>query len=516
MVIDARIADGQILTPPPKPASRINGSKIHGARPGKPFLYRIPTQGEQPMSFGVEGLPESLTLDATRGIIRGVTPRVRGDYRMTFRARNSHGEAALEFKLVVGDTLALTPPTGWNHWGGHASNIRADIIRAATDLMVNRGLADVGFQYVGIDDCWMRMSPAEHHRITSLPDEKYLVKHRGIDFENMVGEPRDAAGNILPNAYFPDLPDLVDSIHAHGLRAGIYSSPGPMTCQNLEGSHRHEQEDAQRYAAWGFDLLKYDQCTAGKLLAAAKQQDPNFHPREFWKCMPQHLAETDRDFIFNLCQYGLDEPWRWAAGIGAHTWRIGGDLNHHVKNYFQEALRVATQFREFNGPGHWNDPDFIYVGRQVQTRLNHFVESSPTALDTNQEYQYVTLWAMICAPFFFSTDVLNVSDFTIGLLANPDVMAINQDELGHTAAVVRNQDHEVVMVKNLADGSKAVAIFNRNPRDEAVIAVSGADVGIGQSQWRIYDVWRQRETGGWENEIAARLSPNGVGLFIIR
>jgi len=409
-------------------------------RESKIFLYRIPTQGERPLSFTVEGLPDTIELDTETGILRGTSPEQVGEYRMTFHSRNAHGQDTRAFTLVVGETLALTPPTGWNHWGGHASNISDAVIRSAADLFAERGLADAGFQFIGIDDCWMRMDPAEHERILRENDETYLRKHNGIDFDKTVGRPRDDEGNVLPNGFFPDMKELVEGIHAYGLHAGIYSSPGPMTCQRLVGSADHEQQDAEQYAAWGFDLLKYDQCSAGLRIRELKESEPGFQISTFWRTMAAYLERTDRDFVFNLCQYGGDAPWTWAPDIGVHTWRIGGDLNHNVRDYFDQALRIATELREFNKPGQWNDPDFIYVGRQVQTRDNHFVDSSPTGLDSNQEYQYVTLWAMVCAPFFFSTDVSHISDFTIGLLTNPEVMDICQDERAHTGEVVREED----------------------------------------------------------------------------
>jgi alpha-galactosidase len=354
---------------------------------------------------------------------------------MTVYARNESGEDSRPFSLVVGDTLALTPPTGWNHWGGHASIISAEIIRAAADFFLEKGLADVGFRFIGIDDCWMRMSPETHESIFSDPELKaeYMRKHVGIDFEKTVGPTRDA-------------------------------------------------------------------------------QDPPVHPKTFWRPMAEYLEQTERDFVYNLCQYGGDDPWTWAPGIGVHTWRIGGDLNHYVSDYFDQAMRIARELRRYNGLGQWNDPDFIYVGRQVQTRDNHFVESSPTELDTNQEYQYVTLWAMVCAPFFFSTDVMNVSDFTINLLRNPEVMAVNQDELAHTAEVIRDADNRVVMCKKLADDALALAVFNRDDEDEATVEVSWADLGD-RSEYEVTDLWRQTSLGTHGESIAVRLSANGVALL---
>ena len=511
---DARIDEKQILTPPPADRPRINGPRVYGARPNKVFIYRIPTQGKRPMTFRVEGMPETMELNPENGIIRGVTPDQKGRYPMTVYARNAFGEDSRPFSLVVGDKLALTPPTGWNHWGGHASNVSAEIIRAAADFFVEKGLADVGFRFIGIDDCWMRMSPDTHESIFSDPalEAEYMRKHVGIDFGKTVGPARDEQGNILTNGFFPDMEGLVEYIHSCGLLAGIYSSPGPLTCQRLAGSEDHERQDARQYAAWGFDLLKYDQCSAGKKINEAKEQDPPVHPKTFWRPMAEYLEQTDRDFVYNLCQYGGDEPWTWAPGIGVHTWRIGGDLNHNVSDYFDQAIRISVELRRYNGPGRWNDPDFIYVGRQVQTRDNHFVESSPTGLDTNQEYQYVTLWAMVCAPFFFSTDVRNVSDFTINLLRNPDVMAISQDELAHTAEVIRDADNRVVMCKKLVNDALALAVCNRDGQDEATVEVSWTDLGD-RSEYEVTDLWRQTSLGTYHEGIAVHLSANGVALL---
>ncbi|NQU41727.1 alpha-galactosidase [bacterium] len=514
---DARIGKKEILTPAPAKFPRINGPKVYGARPGKQFIYRLPTQGERPIQFAVQGLPDSLKLDAGKGIITGVTPATKGDYPMTFVAKNALGKAERAFKLVVGDRMALTPPTGWNHWGGHASNINDGIIRAAADLFVERGLADVGFQYVSIDDGWPRLSPKDYRiKVIDPGNERYIRIKKGIDFDKVVGEPRDANGNILPNGYFPDMKALTDYIHSFGLKAGIYSSPGRHTCNSLTGSCEHEQQDAEQYAEWGFDLLKYDMCTGVGVLGGLRKETPGLHQKEFWRPMAEYLRATDRDFLMNLCQYGKEDPWEWAPEIGYHTWRIGGDLNKKVQTYFDVALRAATECREYSKPGQWNDPDFLHVGHQVNTSGNHFEPSKPCALSTNQEYQYVTLWSIICAPFFVSNDVLNVSDFTIGLLSNADVLNINQDELGHVAKVLRNEEgREAVMVKNLANGSRALGVFNRNSEQERVVEVGWDEIGE-SGEKKVYDVWRQKDLGTRAGGISVRLSPNGVGLFVVQ
>ncbi len=213
-----------ILTPKPGPAAKINGPKVHGARPGHFFLYRIPCTGDRPIRFSVDGLPPSLHLDKKTGIITGTVPEQRGDYAMTLHAANRKGNSSRPFKLVVGDLLALTPPMGWNDWYSFYSRITDKDIREAADAMIASGMADFGYQYVDIDDCWMRRP--------------------GSDDPALGGEQRSATGAILPNDHFPDMKALTAYIHARGLKAGLYTGPGPLTCGRYTASYQHEQVDA--------------------------------------------------------------------------------------------------------------------------------------------------------------------------------------------------------------------------------------------------------------------------------
>jgi alpha-galactosidase len=508
-VYDARISDMEILTPAPGPEPRINGPKVYGVRPGKIFLYRIPCQGERPVRFEVTGLPDGISLDAEKGILSGVVPSVKGEYEMVFIAENNSGRDSRPFRLVTGERLALTPPTGWNSWGGHMVHVSHDVMRKAADVFNDRGLADVGFRYVGIDDCWMRTSPEMY----ASRKDATIEKHKGFNYEGIIGEIRDADGNILPNYKFPDMKAMCDHIHSYGLLAGLYSTPGPVTCQNFAGSYQHQKEDADQYARWGFDLIKYDQCSGGSILNQMKEADPGFTVDQFWKPMTDYLLTQDRDILFNLCQYGREDPWKWAPGLGIQSWRIGGDLNHHVDTYFKQAMRIATDLREYSIPGHWNDPDFMYIHRIKDVwKMNEPSEEIPLA--TNQRYQYVSLWSIICAPFFFSCDINEIDDFTIGLLTNADIVNINQDELGHVAEVIRDKENETVMVKNLADGSIILAVFSRNDLEEMVIDINWEEIGRDGKQ-HAYDVWRQKEIGRLRDGISVKLSPQGVGLFRI-
>lgn len=225
--IDAPAEPAVVLTPKPGPRPRINGPAVYGCRPGRPFLYRIPATGERPIQFRVAGLPKGLSLDAERGIITGVVPKA-GEYRITFHAVNAHGWDKRKFKIVCGDTLALTPPMGWNHWYTHYDRITDTLMRQAADVMISSGMADVGYQYVNIDDCWMN-----------------APKHSD---PKRVGPLRDAAGTLIPNQYFPDMKALTDYIHSLGLKAGTYTSPGPLTCAGFAGAYRHEAQYTRQFA----------------------------------------------------------------------------------------------------------------------------------------------------------------------------------------------------------------------------------------------------------------------------
>jgi len=330
-----------ILTPKPGPEPRINGPRVYGVRPGKPFLYRIPATGARPMKFEAAGLPASIKLDSTTGILSGTSPAAVGVHKATLRASNSHGRASREFRLTVGDTIALTPPMGWNHWYTHYARISDKLFREAADAMVSSGMADFGYSYVSIDDCWM-MKP-------------------GSTDSTLNGEPRDAAGRIRPNLRFPDMPGLTSYIHVKGLKAGIYTGPGPLTCAQYTAAWQHEETDARTFAEWGYDLLKYDWCSYGKLVKPVTREDFT----KPYVLMGSLLKKQNRDIQFNLCQYGMGNVWKWGGEVGGQSWRTTGDLglekDTRLPGFYSIAFKNMV-LSDYAGPGRWNDPDYILIG----------------------------------------------------------------------------------------------------------------------------------------------------------
>jgi len=474
-----------ILTPQPGPAPRLNGPKVYGARPGNPFLYRIPATGQRPMRFEAD-LPAGLVLDAQKGIITGTTPP-RGKYRVTLKASNAHGSAQRVLTIVSGDLLALTPPMGWNHWYAHYHRVTDKLIREAADAMVRTGMADVGYQYVSIDDCWM-----------NAPKHSDPLR---------VGPLRDAQGNILPNKHFPDMKALCDYLHAYGLKAGIYTSPGPFTCAGFAGSYQHEEQDARQFAAWGFDLLKYDWCSYGNVVKGDKSLEALKKP---YKLMGDILKRQPRDIVFNLCQYGMGNVWEWGAEVGGHSWRTAGDLGFELDRIFEVALANATH-RAYSRPGSWNDPDYIQIGYIGDARTGG--PPKPCPLTPNEQYAFMSLWCLMAAPLFYSGDMSRLDEFTLNVLCNPEVIEVDQDPLGQCGRVVHLDEERFLMVKDLEDGSKAVGLFNRGEMPAKVVA-TWKDVGV-QGPQRVRDLWRQQDLGQMQERFEADVPRHGVVLVRI-
>lgn len=477
--------DAGLLTPPAPREPRINGPRVYGVRPGSPFLYRIPCTGERPLLFRAEGLPEGLVLDSKSGIITGKITNP-GTHRLMLFAKNALGEAQREFRIEAGNRLALTPPMGWNSWYIHYDRVTEAAMRTAADQMIATGMADFGYQYVNSDDCW-------------------LVKPGAKD-PDLGGPARDATGRLLPNKRFPDIKGMVDYIHAKGLKAGIYISPGPLTCAGFEGSWQHEAQDAKAFADWGFDFLKYDWCSYGDKAGGNTVE----HLKKPYQQMWGELQKLDRDIVFNLCQYGMGDVWKWGGEVG-NCWRTTGDLGlergSRLPGFYGIGMSNARHW-EYARPGAWNDPDYILIG-WVGDAYGMGV-GKKTTLTPNEQYTYMSMWSLMAAPLIFSGDMAKLDAFTLNVLCNAEVIEVDQDPLGKQAKILRQTRDEFVLVKELEGGSKAVGLFNLSAHPRK-ISVAWNDLGTSGNQ-RVRDLWRQKEIGVFAAEFAAEVPRHGIAL----
>jgi alpha-galactosidase len=361
-------------------------------------------------------------------------------------------------------------------------------MRQAADTMVSSGMADYGYQYVNIDDCWM-MKPGSGDPLLN-------------------GEERDADGAIRSNGRFPDMKALTDYIHAKGLKAGTYTSPGPLTCARFTGSYQHEEIDARKFAEWGFDFLKYDWCSYSKI-APEMTLENLMKP---YQLMGNIVRGLDRDIVFNLCQYGRGDVWKWGGTVGGHCWRTTGDLgwekDTHLPGFYTIGFKNA-QHAEYAGPGRWNDPDYILIGMIGNNRKRDELPR-PTTLTADEQYSYMSMWALMAAPLFFSGDMGRLDPFTLNVLCNAEVIDIDQDALGRQARIVRHTGEEFVLAKPLEDGSIAVGLFNLTNSPRAMSA-SWNELGIKGTR-NVRDAWRQKDVGSASGQYSATVNAHGVAL----
>jgi alpha-galactosidase len=480
-----------ILTPKPGPTPKINGAKVFGVRPGSPFLFTIAATGERPMKFAVESLPTGLKVDESSGQISGKLTH-RGEYKVTLVASNRHGTTRRPFRIVCGGQLALTPPMGWNSWYIWENRVTDAIMRAAADAMASTGLINHGWMYVNIDDCW-------------------AVKPGASD-PTLQGQIRDASGKVNSNPRFPNMKALTDYIHSKGLKAGIYTSPGPKTCAGHIGAYEHEEQDVARFVEWGFDFLKYDWCSYGEIA-----KNPDLDAMQLpYRRMGEILKKQPRDIVLNLCQYGMGNVWEWGKQAGGQCWRTAGDLGGTFEgiatSLFRDGFDVyaKNELYRFGGPGGWNDPDYLLLGYLS----NWKGKTLPTPLSPNEQYTHVSLWSLLAAPLFLSGDITRLDEFTLSLLSNDEVIEVDQDPLGKPARRVSQEGPFEVWARPLEDGSIAAGLFNRGEKEDTVEA-RWAALSIQEKQI-VRDLWRQKDIGIFENQFQAKVSAHGVIMVRIR
>lgn len=445
-----------LLTPEAPAAPRINGPAVLGARPGHPVVFTVPATGARPMAFSAKGLPEGLALDPATGILRGSVARA-GTWHLEVAAQNAKGSARRGLDLVVGPDLALTPPMGWNSWNCWGLSVDEEKVAASARTFVEKGLRDHGWSYVNIDDGW--------------------------EIPGSGGPGRTRDGRIVVNGKFPDMARLGRRLHELGLRFGIYSSPGPLTCGGYTGSFGHEAEDAASYAEWGVDYLKYDWCSYGKI-ARDRSLPELMKP---YLSMRRELDRAPRDIVFSLCQYGMGDVWTWGARAGGQLWRTTGDIEDTWDSLKDIGFRQVAN-APYAGPGHWNDPDMLVVGRVGWGPSLH-----PTRLAPDEQYTHISLWCMLSAPLLIGCDLASLDPFTLNLLTNDEVLALDQDPLGRQATPTWKRGDLQVWVKELAGGGRALACFNLGPAP-AACPLDFKALGLPQPR-SLRDLWRQRDLG---------------------
>ena len=448
-----------IHTPPAAKAPRINAPAVYGARPGNPFLFRVPVTGTRPMEIEVDGLPDGLAFDPKTQLITGCAAK-RGTYEVEIEAKNGFGKAERKLRIVLGDRIALTPPLGWNSWNAFAWTVTGDIVRRTADRMLELGLLDHGYAYLTIDDGWQ------------LPVGTFKTRE----------ERRDANGEVRSNELFGDMKALADYVHARGVKIGLYSSPGPTTCADYEGSWMHEFQDARTYAKWGYDYLKHDWCSYTGV-QYGEGLDAEMFP---YVVMGQALRECGRDIVHSICQYGKANVAAWGEAAGGQCWRTTGD-----KFDFWEDVRTAMLTHEdlwrYPRPGAWNDADMMLVGKTFWS------DHRGTRLTPNEQYTHVSMWGMWASTMMIGCDLEEIDAFTLSLLTNDEVLEISQDELGKAAAPIDRDDDIRIWARPLADGSLAVALVNLAPLEhEGKFCFLKAGM---EGAWRVRDVWRQADEG---------------------
>lgn len=369
------------------------------------------------------------------------------------------------------DSLALTPPMGWNSWNKFACNVSEELIRSVADAIATNGMKDAGYQYVVIDDCWQ----------VSREDSGFIVAD--------------------PQRFPSGIKALADYVHSKGLKFGIYSDAGSKTCAGRPGSQGHEYQDALQYARWGVDYLKYDWCNTGTRNA-----------EEAYNTMSNALLATDRPIVFSMCEWGTAKPWQWAKGIG-NLWRTTGDISDKWSSKKKwpngtcceygvvDIIDQQVGLEAFAGPGHWNDPDMLEVGNGGMT--------------TDEYRAHFSFWALLAAPLIAGNDVRSMSPEIKEILTNSEVIAVNQDKLGRQGRRVRKDRDLEVWAKTLADGSRAVILFNRGST-EAPVSVAWEEIGYPTHlSSKVRDLWGHKDVGTFGGTYSANVPSHAVVMVKI-
>lgn len=412
--------DPYILTPEAPDKPQINNPAVYGATPGADFLWSVMASGLQPMKYSAKGLPKGLKIGPETGVITGSVEK-KGDYKVRLTVANSAGKDSRDVTIKIGDKISLTPIMGWSSWNCWRFDASDDILRRTADIMHDK-LHPYGWTYVSVDDGW---EAAE----------------------------RTPEGVLNGNANFPDLKSLTDYIHSKGMKFGLYSSPGPTTCGNYPASYGHEDIDARTWAERGVDYLKYDYCSHTQV----EKDSSEGSIRAPYDLMRKALDNAGRDIVYCV-GYGAPRVWVWGAEAGGNHWRTTCDITDRW-NVVQAIGNCQDVCAPATAPGNFNDPDMMVVG---EVGGGWGAAKHPTLLTPDEQYAHVSLWAILSAPLLLGCDIEALDDFTLSLLTNREVIAVDQDELC-APAVKKTVENGQIWYKPLADGSVALGCFNMDP-----------------------------------------------------
>ncbi|HEX4230513.1 MAG TPA: glycoside hydrolase family 27 protein [Bryobacteraceae bacterium] len=367
---------------------------------------------------------------------------------------------------ALDNSLALTPPMGWNSWNKFGCNVSADLIKSVVDAIETNGMKDAGYQYVVIDDCWQ------------------------------VG--RDSQGNIRadPKRFPGGIKAVADYVHSKGLKFGIYSDAGTGTCQNRPGSRGYEFQDARAYASWGVDYLKYDWCNHSTQDSAAS-----------YSIMRDALAKSGRPIVFSLCEWGSTKPWLWAKDVG-NLWRATTDILNRWSGHEKwggagvaDIIEMMDGLQSYAGPRHWNDPDMLEVGNGGMT-------------DT--EYRtHFSMWCLLAAPLIAGNDVRKMDKQTATILLNKEAIAIDQDPLGREGSKVHSDGDLEIWSKELADGGRAVALYNKGTGAHSM-TVEWTQIGYPvDTKASVRDLWEHKTVGSFTGSYQTDVPSHGVAFLRI-
>lgn len=383
---------------------------------------------------------------------------------------------------MTSKSLAATPPMGWNSWNMFGWNIHETSVRETAAALAALGLKECGYEYIVIDDCWSRK------------------------------DGRDAHGDLVPDPdKFPNgMPALVDYVHSLGFKIGIYSDAADRTCGSHPGSYGFEAQDAQLWAAWGFDFLKYDYCNAPADQATAIER---------YTRMGEALRQTGREFLFSVCEWGARGPQLWGRQVGGHMWRVSGDVFDSWINIWVAAwktygigvdvsLDLAADLHAFGGPGGWNDLDMLVVGLKGKGLV------AGGGMSFIEYQTHMSMWCLACSPLMIGCDVRNLDRETAALLMNREVLAVNQDALGQPARRVKQCGPGEVWRKPLADGAVAVALINRGSTG-LDIPVNASDIGLLDKPKLARNLWTREDIADFTQTLTQRVQPHETILLKI-